>query len=77
MYRNKIPYQQKFYHFAKSSMVFPWPVVILQNCVQFHFLLKGNFLYLRRLILDPIDGSLSFSSILPTVPLMHQVNNQA
>ena len=47
--------------FAKSSMVFPWPVVILQNCVQYHFPLRGNFLYSKRLILDPIDGTLSFS----------------
>ena len=54
--------------FAKSSMVFPWPVVILQNWVKYHFPLRGNFLYSKRLILDPIDGPLSFFSILPTVP---------
>ena len=45
--------------FAKSSMVFPWPVVILQNCVQYHFPLRGNFLYSKRLILDTIDGPLN------------------
>ena len=47
--------------FAKSSMVFPWTVVIWQDCVQYHFPLRGNFLYSKRLILDPIDGPLSFS----------------
>ena len=47
-------------------MVFPWPVVILKNCVQFHFPLTGNFLYSKPLILDIVF------SILLTVPKMYQ-----
>ena len=47
--------------FAKSSVVFPWPVMILQNHVQYHFPLRGNFLYSKSLIFDPIYGPLSFS----------------
>ena len=46
--------------FAKSSMVFRWPVVILQNCVQFHFPLRGNFLYSKRLISIPLTGPYRF-----------------
>ena len=61
MFRNKIPYQQKYHHICKIF----YGVSVTRGDfakLQFHFPLRGNVLYSKRLILDLIDGPLSFSS---------------
>ena len=49
--------------FAKSSMVFSMTLRDFAKLCAISFSAQRNFLYSKCLILDPIDGPLSFSSI--------------